>query len=47
MPRPPTYSTQELKERGWIPAMVRDLLGKHDRERKNEMRMGSCGRTLP
>jgi hypothetical protein len=34
----------ELKERGWTPAMIRDLLGKHDGERKSELQVGSRGR---
>ncbi|WP_019586696.1 hypothetical protein [Deinococcus apachensis] len=42
----PTYSTQELKERGWTPAMIRDLLGQHDAERPNEMRVGRRDRRL-
>jgi len=44
--KPPTLSTQQLKERGWTPAMIRELLGKHDRERPNEMRVGSRSRRV-
>ncbi|THF70475.1 hypothetical protein E7T06_07150 [Deinococcus sp. Arct2-2] len=46
MPKPPTLTTQQLKERGWTPAMIRDLLGKHDRVRQNEMRVGSRNRPV-
>lgn len=46
MSRPPTFSTQELKERGWTAAMIRDLLGPHDRERPNELRVGRRNRTV-
>ncbi|UQN06790.1 hypothetical protein [Deinococcus sp. QL22] len=40
MPKPPALTTQQLKERGWTPAMIRDLLGTHDRERPSELRVG-------
>ncbi len=46
MPKPKALSTQELKERGWTPAMIRDLLGPHDRERANEMRVGRRDRRV-
>lgn len=41
---PPVLSPFELKERGWTPAMIRDLLGTHDHERKSELRMGNRDR---
>lgn len=44
--RPPTLSSFQLKERGWTPAMIRDLLGSHDRERKSELRVGSRDRLM-
>ncbi|MDR6753456.1 hypothetical protein [Deinococcus soli (ex Cha et al. 2016)] len=44
--KPPALTTQQLKERGWTPAMIRELLGKHDRERANELRVGNRGRRV-
>ncbi|UQN10728.1 hypothetical protein [Deinococcus sp. QL22] len=38
--KPPVLSTFQLKERGWTDAMIRDLLGPHDRERRSELRVG-------
>lgn len=40
----PTWSTHELKERGWTPGMIKDLLGSHDAERASDIRVGSRGR---
>ncbi|UQN10111.1 hypothetical protein [Deinococcus sp. QL22] len=40
MKLPVLLSTVELKERGWTLAMIRDLLGQHDRERPSELRVG-------
>jgi len=42
--KPPTWSTHELRVRGWTPAMIRDLLGKHDCERASDLRVGSRDR---
>lgn len=42
----PALTTQQLKERGWTPAMIRELLGKHDREHANELRVGSRSRRV-
>lgn len=39
-------STHDLRERGWTPAMIRDLLVTHDRERANELRVGRRDRRL-
>lgn len=46
MAKPPALTTQQLKERGWTPSMIRELLGAHDRERPNEMRVGSRSRRV-
>lgn len=43
---PPGFlATQDLKERGWTPALIRRFLGEHDRTRPNGLRMGR--RRLP
>lgn len=41
---PPILSPFQLKERGWTPAMIRDLLGPYDCERDSELRVGSWDR---
>nr|WP_217449232.1 hypothetical protein [Deinococcus sp. JMULE3] len=38
-------ATQDLKDRGWTPALIRRFLGEHDRTRPNGLRMGR--RRLP
>lgn len=40
------WDTHALKERGWTPAMIRDLLGPHDRERDNDLRVGRSNRRV-
>ncbi|GGK87362.1 hypothetical protein [Deinococcus radiotolerans] len=43
---PPGFlATQDLKDRGWTPALIRRFLGEHDRTRPNGLRMGR--RRLP
>lgn len=43
---PPGFlATQDLKERGWTPTLIRRFLGEHDRTRPNGLRMGR--RRLP
>lgn len=39
-------TTHDLKERGWTPAMIRDLLGPHDAIRRSELRVGSRSRRV-
>jgi hypothetical protein len=41
---PPVLSPFQLKERGWTPAMIRDLLGPHDCERNSELQVDSWDR---
>ncbi|MFD1730323.1 hypothetical protein ACFSC4_03200 [Deinococcus malanensis] len=38
-------ATQDLKERGWTPPLIRRFLGEHDATRENGLRMGR--RRLP
>lgn len=43
---PPGYlATQDLKERGWTPGLIRRFLGEHDLTRENGLKMGR--RRLP
>lgn len=43
---PPGFlATQDLKERGWTPALITRFLGEHDRTRPNGLKMGR--RRLP
>lgn len=43
---PPGYlATQDLKERGWTPGLIRKFLGEHDLTRENGLKMGR--RRLP
>ncbi|MBZ9749348.1 hypothetical protein K7W42_00590 [Deinococcus sp. HMF7604] len=43
---PPGFlATQDLKERGWTPALIRRFLGEHDQTRPNGLKMGR--RRLP
>lgn len=44
--KPKRLTTHDLKERGWTPAMIRDLLGPHDATRPSEMRVGSRNRRV-
>jgi hypothetical protein len=48
-PRPVTppgfLATQDLKERGWTPGLIRRFLGDHDQTRENGLKMGR--RRLP
>lgn len=42
----PVLSAQDLIERGWRPAMIRDLLGPPDREEPNALRVNRWGRQV-
>lgn len=46
MTKPKRLTTQQLKERGWTPAMIRDLLGPHDATRPSELRVGRRNRLV-
>lgn len=39
-------TTFDLKQRGWTPAMIRDLLGQPDATRPSELRVGSRSRRV-